>query len=88
MQQLQVRSGLCRKGVNQSDSNPDNYGGNRGGENLQAAETREEIPKSMILECMRDVSRIKVKAPIRRGEVILENVAGTGVNVVATRDLH
>ncbi len=50
--------------------------------------TLEEIPKSMILECMREISRIKVKAPIGRGEVVLENVAGTGVNVVATRDLH
>ena len=49
--------------------------------------TQGEIPKSMILECIRDIGRIKVKAPIRRGEVVLENVAGTGINVIATRDL-
>lgn len=49
--------------------------------------TEGEIPKSMIFECMREISRVKLKGPVSSGEVVLENVAGTGVSVVATRDL-
>ncbi|MGE5543493.1 MAG: DUF1667 domain-containing protein [Bacillota bacterium] len=49
--------------------------------------TDKEIPKAVVFECMKEISRIRIKAPVYSGEVVLENVAGTGVNVVATRDL-
>ncbi len=46
-----------------------------------------EIPKSILFDCMRELSEVKMKAPVKNGEIILKNVAGTGVNVVATRSL-
>ena len=41
----------------------------------------------MIFQCMREISGVKIKGPVYSGRVILENVAGTGISVVATRDL-
>lgn len=49
--------------------------------------TREEVPKSKILDCMAEINRVEVTAPVYAGQVIIANVAGTGVDVIATRDL-
>ncbi len=49
--------------------------------------TKGEIPKDKVWECMRALSGIKVAAPVHIGDVILENVAGTSVNMVATKEI-
>lgn len=49
--------------------------------------TKEEIPKDKILESMKVINAIKVKAPIKMGDVLLENILDTGVDIIATRDL-
>lgn len=48
--------------------------------------TKKDIPKDKIFDCIRALKGIKVKAPVQIGDVILKNVAGTGVDVVATRN--
>lgn len=49
--------------------------------------TQQPIPKDKIQACMAAVDQLKLKLPILEGDVLLENVAGTGVNLVATRTL-
>jgi CxxC motif-containing protein len=49
--------------------------------------TAEEIPKDRIGDVMRALRGLQVRAPIRRGDVVLEDAAGTGIDVIATRDL-
>lgn len=49
--------------------------------------TAKPIPKSLIKECLRTLSDVEVKAPIKCGEVIVKNVCGTGIDVVATREM-
>lgn len=49
--------------------------------------TAAPIPKSKVMQAIRSLKDITVHAPVHTGDVILENVAGTGVAVVATRDL-
>ena len=48
--------------------------------------TKEDIPKDKIFDCMRALKGITVKAPVHIGDVILADAAGTGVDVVATRN--
>ena len=43
------------------------------------------IPKQLMFDCMDQINRVRVQAPVRMGDVIIENVLGTGVNIVATR---
>lgn len=49
--------------------------------------TREAVPKDRVMDCMAEIRRTCVAAPVRAGSVIIENCAGTGVNVVATRSV-
>ena len=42
------------------------------------------LPKDMIFDCMEEVKKLNLKAPVRRGDVLIENVLGTGVDIVAT----
>ncbi|MBQ9341148.1 MAG: DUF1667 domain-containing protein [Lachnospiraceae bacterium] len=49
--------------------------------------TRSDVPKERIFDVMRELVRVKAKAPVKMGDVILENVAGTGIDIVATRSV-
>ena len=49
--------------------------------------TNGEIPKDMIFEVMNQLNGISVSSPIRLGDVIIENVCNTGINVVASRSM-
>ncbi len=49
--------------------------------------TDRAVPKGKIADVMRALDTVSLTAPVRVGQVVLENVCGTGVDVVATRDL-
>ncbi|MDD3404260.1 MAG: DUF1667 domain-containing protein [Hespellia sp.] len=53
-----------------------------------SVKTREDIPKDMIFACVKALKNVRLKAPVHIGDVVLENVAGTGVDVVATREVY
>ena len=46
------------------------------------------IPKAKMFDAMNEVRAAKVTAPVKTGQVIIENLLGTGVNLVATRDME
>jgi len=50
-----------------------------------SVKTDKPIPKEKIFDVMKELSKVEVKAPVEIGDVILENVLGLGVNIVATR---
>jgi len=45
------------------------------------------IPKGLLIPAARVLDGVTVRAPIRAGQVILENILDTGADIVATRDL-
>jgi len=47
----------------------------------------DEIPKSMVKECVKELAKIKVKAPVKIGDVIARNICNTGVDVIASRSM-
>ena len=49
--------------------------------------TASDIPKEKIFECVSALKNVMVEAPVKIGDVVLEDVAGTGVNVIAARNL-
>jgi len=46
-----------------------------------------EVPKAMLLQCMEVVRRAKCKAPVKRGDILLYDILGTGINIVACADV-
>ncbi len=45
------------------------------------------IPKDKVFDAMQVLMKVKIKAPVKLGQVVVENILGTGVDVIATRDL-
>ena len=58
-----------------------------GTENVVSVKTKEDIPKSKIFDCIRELKEVTVAAPVQIGDIILHNVAGTGVDIVATKNI-
>lgn len=44
------------------------------------------IPKELLFDCMTEINNVTVQAPVKIGDVVLENILGTGVNIVATNE--
>ena len=53
---------------------------------MVSVKTKEDIPKGKIFECVKALKGITVKAPVHIGDVILKDVAGTGVDIIATKN--
>lgn len=53
---------------------------------MVSVKTREDIPKDKIFQCVKALKGVTVQAPVHIGDVILANVAGTGVDIVATKN--
>lgn len=49
--------------------------------------TKGDIPKSEIFDCMKEINKVSVCAPVHIGDVIIKNVLGSGVDVVATANM-
>lgn len=49
--------------------------------------TNKPIPKKDILRAIEEIRKIKVRAPIRVGDIIIKDLLGLGVKVIATREV-
>ena len=50
--------------------------------------TKTDIPKGKIFDCMKEIIDAVADAPVDLGDVIIKDVAGTGVDVIATSPAH
>ncbi|ASJ13322.1 DUF1667 domain-containing protein [Thermococcus thioreducens] len=51
-----------------------------------AVKSDRPVPKELIPAIMKKLAEVEVEAPVSVGQVIVENVLGTGANIVATRE--
>jgi CxxC motif-containing protein len=49
--------------------------------------TEKPVPKSLIFDIVKELRKIELEAPVRIGQVVLEDALGTGINIIASRDL-
>lgn len=61
---------------------------NGGSLKMVSCKTKEDIPKGKIFEVSNALASVVVEAPVAIGDVVLANVAGTGVDVVATKNIE
>lgn len=52
-----------------------------------SVKTAQDVPKEKIFDVVKQLKGICVDAPVKMGDVILENVADTGVNIIATKSV-
>jgi len=49
--------------------------------------SEKEVPKAKLRECLKAVYAAKVQAPVQCGDVVIADVCGTGVNILASRSM-
>lgn len=55
-------------------------------EKMVSVKTAGDVPKDRVFDVVRALTGVTVTAPVHTGDVILANAAGTGVDIVATKD--
>lgn len=55
---------------------------------LVSVRTNRPIPKDMLMKCMEEIRKVSLKAPIKRNDIIIKDVLGTGSDVVATSNAY
>ena len=45
------------------------------------------IPKEKLFECMTMIDQLVERSPVTMGQVLIENLFGTGMNIIASRSL-
>ncbi|MCR4629832.1 DUF1667 domain-containing protein [[Clostridium] aminophilum] len=53
-----------------------------------SVKTANDIPKGKIFDIMKEIREVTVKAPVHIGDVIIADAAGTGVKIIATKDVE
>jgi len=48
--------------------------------------TETAIPKEKMFEVMEEINKVSVNLPIKMHQIIIKDVCGTGVNVIATKE--
>lgn len=55
--------------------------------NRLPVKTEKPIPKTLVFDCMKVINTVEVTAPVKMGDIIIEDILGTGINIVATRSM-
>ncbi len=51
---------------------------------LVALRSAGPLPKGKIMDCMKEIHALRLTAPVSCGDVLIPNILGTGVDIVAT----
>ena len=62
--------------------------GSKAGERVVSCKTAQDIPKGKIFAVVAALKTVTAAAPVRIGDVLLQDVAGTGVDIVATKTIE
>ena len=92
---LKVSGNKCSKGIDYANDEIKNpvrmvcttVKINGGIHRVIPVKTDRAIPEKYKLEVVKAVNGIELKSPVKMGQVILPDIFGTGVNVVAERDM-
>ena len=49
--------------------------------------TKMPIPKDMIKEVLKELREIELTAPVANGSIVIENILGTGIDVITSREM-
>lgn len=53
-----------------------------------SVKTASDIPKGKIAQCARALKSVTVQAPVHIGDLVLPDVCGTGVDIIATKNME
>ncbi|MDF2839905.1 MAG: NAD(FAD)-dependent dehydrogenase [Clostridia bacterium] len=51
---------------------------------VASIKTEKDIPKDKLFDCIKELKKVRLTAPIHIGDIVVANIADTGVNIIAT----
>jgi len=54
---------------------------------MAPVKSEKAVPKDLLMECMKVINQHSLKAPVAIGDVVVENILSTGVNIIATSNI-
>ncbi len=54
---------------------------------LVPVKSKDPLPKGLLEKAMIEIAKVEIEAPVKLGDVVVENILDTGVNIVATREM-
>ena len=49
--------------------------------------SQDTLPKDRVFDVVAEIDKMSIKAPVHIGDVVIENVLGLGVNIIATKNI-
>lgn len=49
--------------------------------------TNRPVPKSKMLDVMREIAKVRIQSPVKCGDIIIKDVCSTGSDIVATKEM-
>jgi CxxC motif-containing protein len=95
-ERLEVRGHQCAKGIdfaseeilrpkrNLAASVPLRGAANR----MVSVRLSGRVPRELLFPILAEIARLRPSAPVRRGDILIPNVLGSGVDVIATRSVY
>lgn len=56
--------------------------------NLLPVKTKGEIPKGLIFDCMEELKKVEVTAPIKIGDIVISNILNTEIDIISCKDVQ
>ena len=54
---------------------------------LVSVKTSKAVPKNKIFDVLKTIKNTRTKAPIKSGQILIKNVAGTSIDIIATKNV-
>ena len=55
--------------------------------NVVPVKSKEPLPKELIIKAMEILNEVVINAPVKIGDVVVNNILDTGIDIVATRNI-
>ncbi len=55
---------------------------------LVPVKSEKGLPKHLLMECMEAVNNLKATAPVHIGDILVENILNSGINIAATNNVE
>ena len=78
----------CKRGHDYARKEVTNPTGSATGAAVVSCKTAQDIPKGKIFEIVVALRQVTAHAPVKIGDVLLSNAAGTGVDIIATKNVQ
>ena len=55
---------------------------------LVSVKSSKPIPKDRIFDVLEEIKKVRIKAPVKIGKIIIRNVAKTGIDIISTKSIN